>query len=433
MSARMCAWTARLDPETLATRTEGLVAQGQMDGERSIMVHDLDRMERRVAMLQGAFPPGALHAVAVKANPLVAVLERLVAAGAGLECASIEEVELSLAAGCPPKHVVFDSPAKTREELAFSLAKGLHLNLDNFDELARVAAFADDGGTGKGGGLSGHVGLRINPQVGSGTISMTSVAGRVSKFGIPLESHRAELLEAYARHDWLDGIHVHVGSQGCEMSQLVEAVVKIEAFRQEASARRSRPITEVDIGGGLPVAYKDSDRPPELEDYAAALRDRASSLYEPPTRVLTEFGRCVHAGCGWAISRVEYVKGSADAPMAVLHLGADAFMRRVYKPEDWHHDFLVLDARGRLKQGPTKPVTLVGPLCFGGDVLARDVELPAISEDDLVVVRDCGAYTLSMWSRHCSRGLPKVVGWRQGECTVLKGRETPQDVVAFWR
>ena len=107
-------------------------------------------------------------------------------------------------------------------------------------------------------------------------------------------------------------------------------------------------------------------------------------------------------------------------------------MRRVYRPQDWHHDFLVLDAHGRLKSGETRPVTLVGPLCFAGDVLARDLELPVIEAGDLVVVRDCGAYTLGMWSRHCSRGLPKVVGWRAGERSLLKRREQPRDVVEFW-
>ena len=64
----------------------------------------------------------------------------VVEAGAGLECASIEEVELSLAAGCAPERIIFDSPAKTTAELRFALERGIHLNLDNFGELERVRA-----------------------------------------------------------------------------------------------------------------------------------------------------------------------------------------------------------------------------------------------------------------------------------------------------
>ena len=85
-----------------------------------------------------------------------------------------------------------------------------------------------------------------------------------------------------------------------------------------------------------------------------------------------------------------------------------------------------------LRASSRRSVTLVGPLCFGGDVLARGLLLPPIEVGDHVVVRDCGAYTLSMWSRHCSRGLPKVVGWREAGRTVLKSAESPEDVVRFW-
>jgi diaminopimelate decarboxylase len=421
----MSVWTERLGPETLAERTALLVREGQLDDERAIVVHDLDRMVERVNLLQAAFPDNALHGIAVKANPLVAVLEVLVETGVGLECASLEEVELSLAAGCPPERIIFDSPAKTVDELTFALERGIHLNLDNFDELERVRQLNPTG--------MGHVGLRVNPQVGSGSISMTSVAGRISKFGIPIEANRQRLLDAFARHSWLDGLHCHVGSQGCEMEQLLEAVRLVEALRAETMVYRSRPVTEMDIGGGLPTAYCDADRPPEIKAYASALADAVPSLFRAETRILTEFGRAIQAGCGWAISRVEYAKHEGGEHMAVLHLGADAFMRRVYKPEDWHHDFLVLTADGQLKtEGPRRPVTLVGPLCFGGDILARDLELPEIAAGDLVIIRDCGAYTLSMWSRHCSRGLPKVVGWQESERALLKKREMPRDLVEFW-
>ena len=261
----MSGWTERLKVETLALRTAKLIEEGYLQDERAIVVHDLDRIVQRVHTLTQAFPTGTLHGIAVKANPLIEVLKVLVEAGAGLECASLEEVECCLAAGCAPDRIIFDSPAKTIEELEFALAKGLHLNLDNFEELRRVATL-------ESAGIRSHVGMRINPQVGSGSISMTSVAGRVSKFGVPLASRRQDLLDAFARHPWLDALHVHVGSQGCELEQLVEAVRALMAFRDEAMVYRSRPITQIDIGGGLPVAYRDADNPPELSRYLELLR-----------------------------------------------------------------------------------------------------------------------------------------------------------------
>jgi diaminopimelate decarboxylase len=80
-------------------------------------------------------------------------------------------------------------------------------------------------------------------------------------------------------------------------------------------------------------------------------------------------------------------------------------------------------------------VSVAGPLCFAGDVLARDVLLPPVDEGDWIVIRDVGAYTLSMWSRHCSRGIPAVIGYdpqRTQPMRLLRRGETPDDVVRYW-
>jgi diaminopimelate decarboxylase len=417
--------TERLDLDSLVRVYREARSRG-MDVEPAVLFHDMDRVRARIERLKAAYPQGTLHTVAIKANPLVEVLRAAVACGAGLEAASLEEVHLALAAGCPPDRLVYDSPAKTRAEIAEALRRGVRLNADNLDELERIAALR------RLGDSASRIGLRVNPQVGMGDIALTSVAGRRSKFGVPIEQEGA-IHAAFARYPWLTGLHVHVGSQGCALEQMVEGVRRVEALRREIQGGPGGgAIDTMDIGGGLPVAYRATDRPTSLEAYAAALRREVPTLFEPGTRLITELGRWIHAGSGWAVSRVEYVKEADGERTAVLHLGADFLLRRAYLPQDWHHDFAVLDAEGTPKGGAQLPSMLAGPLCFGGDVLARDLPLPAMSPGDLVVIRDTGAYTLSMWSRHCSRGIPAVLGVDRGEILVLRERERPEDVVAFW-
>jgi diaminopimelate decarboxylase len=136
------------------------------------------------------------------------------------------------------------------------------------------------------------------------------------------------------------------------------------------------------------------------------------------------------------VSRVEYVKpGRRGDRLAVIHLGADFLLRPVYRPEDWKHEFLVLDANGLPKSGAASPVTIAGPWCFYGDLIARDIPMPPIEAGDWVVIRDVGAYTLSMWSRHCSRVIPAVIGYdpqASGSPRILRRAETMADVVRFW-
>ena len=83
---------------------------------------------------------------------------------------------------------------------------------------------------------------------------------------------------------------------------------------------------------------------------------------------------------------------------------------------------------------PSALITVAGPPCFGGDLVARDVELPDPRPGDHIVVRDTGAYTMSMWSRHCSRALPSMLGVEgdPASFSVLKRRESIEELVRFW-
>jgi diaminopimelate decarboxylase len=393
----------------------------------SVIVHDLNRLRDRLSTLTDAFPPQTLHAIAIKANPLVEILRVCVECGTGLEAASIEEVYLALAAGCPPEKIIFDSPAKTVGEIEECLQLGIHLNVDNFGELSRIETAIATRGT------TSTIGLRINPEVNAGSISTTSVGSVGSKFGISISRDRPRIMEAFRQHAWLLGLHIHVGSQGCGVDLLCDGARKIQALRESIESETDRKVSIVDIGGGLSAAYLETDDPPSPRQYATQLTERVPALMNGDVRLMTEFGRSVQAGCGIAISRVEYVREvSDDHNMAVIHLGADFLLRPVYRSEDWKHEFLLLDQNGKLKKGVNEKVTIAGPLCFAGDILARELAMPSPKPGDWIVIRDVGAYTLSMWSRHCSRGIPAVVGYDNDEVRQLRAAESPADIVRIW-
>src|SRR5699024_12545693 len=66
------------------------------------------------------------------------------------------------------------------------------------------------------GPIPARIGIRINPQSGTGAIGSLSTATETSKFGIGLGDPgvRENLIEAYLARPWLNQIHVHSGSQG---------------------------------------------------------------------------------------------------------------------------------------------------------------------------------------------------------------------------
>ncbi len=394
--------------------------------DSAVIFQDLSFLEERVRHLQSLFPASSLHAIAAKANPLPAILETLLPLGAGVEAATIGEVFCALKSGYEPAKIVFDSPAKTRDELAFALKNGIHINADSFNELERIELLRRQIPS------ASNIGLRVNPQVGAGSISTTSVAGEYSKFGIPITEFENEIINFYKNHRWLNGIHMHVGSQGCSLGQLREAALKMTALVEKLPGT----IQWIDIGGGLPVEYDKNQPAVSMQSYVNELKAHCPELFSSRYSLITEFGRYIHVNTGWTASRVEYVKAYSGVNTAMIHVGADQFLRRCYQPEFWHHDISVADSGGRLKpMDETSEYTIAGPLCFGADIIARDIRLARIEEGDFLMIHDTGGYTLSMWSRYTSRQIPKVLGYRDDgrQFEILKDRESLEELYQFWK
>jgi diaminopimelate decarboxylase len=86
---------------------------------------------------------------------------------------------------------------------------------------------------------------------------------------------------------------------------------------------------------------------------------------------------------------------------------------------------------GRTTSATWRPVTVVGRYCEAGDVLARDVALPAdVGVGDVLAVPGTGAYHHAMASPLNLVGRPPVVGVQDGEARTLVRRESSGDLFA---
>ncbi|MFF4080523.1 diaminopimelate decarboxylase [Streptomyces sp. NPDC087218] len=384
-------------------------------GPRSPLIGllDVDGVLDAVAALNEAFagPATVQHTFAAKACGLVPVLRLLADAGMGCEVASPGELEQALAAGFPYDRIVFDSPAKTVEELEFALAHGIAINLDNFQELARVDRLL------AGREPAGPIGLRVNPQVGAGAIGAMSTATATSKFGVALRDPGAveAVTEAFAARPWLNRLHAHVGSQGCPLPLIAQGVRAAHDLAERINERLGRAqIVALDIGGGLPVNFDDEDDRPTYADYVAELRAAAPGLLDGRYALVTEFGRSLLAKSGTVATLVEYTKSAGGRRIAVTHAGAQVATRTVFMPDAWPLRVGIFDASGRPKQGPVQVVDIAGPCCFAGDLTATGRELPAVEPGDVVALYDTGAYYFSSHFSYNSLPRPAVYGYRTG-------------------
>jgi diaminopimelate decarboxylase len=371
---------------------------------------DVDGILDSVADLKAAFAGAPVqHTFAVKACALAPVLRLLAREGLGCEVASAGELALALAAGFDPGQLVFDSPAKTVDELAHALESGVAVNADSFQELERIDALL-----GRREPV-GPIGLRVNPQVGAGRVAATSTATETSKFGVTLRDRGAveAVTEAFARLPWLTRLHAHIGSLGCPPSLLAAGIAAAHELAEHINAVLGRrQVTGLDIGGGLPVGFTDDEDDPGFADYAAELRSSVPGLFDGRYTLVTEFGRALFAKNGTIASVVEYTKSAGGRRIAITHAGAQVAARAMAMPEAWPLRVLAFDAQGRPKSGPTAVHDIAGPCCFSGDLTAVGRSLPVLEPGDLVALCDTGAYSFSAHFAYNSLPRPAVHGYR---------------------
>ena len=353
----------------------------------------------------------------VKANANLGVLGTLARAGAGADIVSGGELFRALRAGFPPGRIIFSGVGKTRDELREALkAEVLMFNVESLSELRALDDVARETG------VRAPVALRVNPDVDPETHPYIATGLKTSKFGIPF----AQAHEVYAEAASLKGVEVvgadiHIGSQLTKTAPLADAVARIAAL-VKTLRERSIEIRMVDVGGGLGIRYRD-EAPPTHREYARVL---LPALRELGVTVLLEPGRSIVGNAGILLTRVLYRKETGEKTFVVV----DAAMNDLIRPAlyDAYHELQPV-AEARL-DAPRETVDVVGPICESGDFLAKDRALARTEEGDLLAVMSAGAYGSAMASNYNTRPRAVEVLVDGNRYTIVRRRETYEDLVA---
>ncbi|MCY3779848.1 MAG: diaminopimelate decarboxylase [Chloroflexi bacterium] len=375
-----------------------------------VYTYSLTRVLDNYRRLRSAFAhlSARVH-FSVKSNGGLAILRVLKDAGAGFDCVSAGEIHLALEAGARGEDIVFAGVGKTRAEIAYAISKGIGwFNAENGLELRYINDAAAEAGAD-----SVRVAPRLNPQVTAKTHPYMATGHGAAKFGLTADVIRDILAhqEAYPRLD-IAGIHMHIGSQLGDSAATLSAVDKLlELIRPWPQIRT------INLGGGLPVAYRFDEAIPSLDDFAAALASRLSG-YE----ILLEPGRSIVADAGLLVAEILYVKRQAGQVFYIV----DASMAEMIRPALYgaHHEIAPL----RKANGEMVIAQVVGPACESADVLARDRRLPLLREGDKVALLTAGAYGMAMASNYNARLRPAEVVVDGDRWWISRRRETIDDL-----
>jgi diaminopimelate decarboxylase len=360
--------------------------------------------------------PHALH-YALKANSTLAIARLLRSQGAGADANSGGEIDVALRAGFIPPQIVFTGVGKTDVELAQAIDLGVKtINAESEGELERIDAIACARQT------RARVALRVNPDVDAKSHPHISTGLKTNKFGIALDEARriARRMRERAGLDVV-GLHTHVGSQITDLDPLRRAARAVVALARELRDD-GIGIDHLDLGGGLGIPYQDQPVP-TARDYADALLPlvRDSGL-----GIILEPGRAIVGPAGALVARVIDVKRQGGGKLFVV---LDAGMTELLRP-------MLYNAYHRIEpvtQTDCPPVTcdIVGPLCETSDTLGKDRPMPSPRVGDLMAVLDAGAYGSVMASNYNRRLLPAEVMVDNGAWSVIRRRQTLDDLLAL--
>jgi diaminopimelate decarboxylase len=349
----------------------------------------------------------------VKANANPRIVSLVLEEGLDLEVVSPGEMALALAVGAPPDRIHYFGAGMTRDEMAFSRARGVGLTVDT---LAQLEAYA---GLVPGGSL----GVRLNPGAGLGHHAHVITGGPQTKFGVPVE-HAGRVRAGAARLGIrISGVHMHVGSNfldGAPMLELVDVLL--------STARLFPDLEWISIGGGFGVAYKPSDRALDLGAFGALVSARFAAfckIYGKAVTLVVEPGRYLVAKAGFLLARVSTVQQGLERTFVVTDTGFNHLIRPAMYGA--YHPILKADGADLPSSGK---VDVCGNICETGDVFQRDYALPSVEVGDVLAITHAGAYGYVMASTYNTRPLPAEVMVKGGKARIIRRRETPEALAA---
>lgn len=387
-----------------------------------LYVYSQSQIERQLKALRAAVcGVNAGIYYAVKANSNLAILKCMHDWGCGFDIVSGGELQRVLRAGGDASKIVFSGVGKHPEEIKMALKCGVKLlNIESEPELKAVENAA------KELCVAAPVALRVNPDISVDVHPYITTGLKGNKFGISREEvPRIGRAIIASRSLELIGLDCHIGSQIGDISALESAYRQLLLMAEDLRSAGAE-LKILDFGGGLAVGFSGHYEPLDLAKFSRMLRalpgiDNYEVIFEP--------GKFLVAEAGVLVTQVLYRKQDDRKSFCIV----DAGMNDLIRPSlyDAYHAIEVVSPEGQIRSSDMEIVDVVGPVCESGCFFAKSRELPRSVAGDLILIRDSGAYGMSMASNYNSRLLPaEVLVQPDGSPRLIRRRQVCDDLWA---
>jgi len=347
---------------------------------------------------------------ATKALSNISILKLIRQLGCGLDTVSIQEVQLGLTAGFEPQAILYTPNGVSFKEIEDVAKMGVQINIDNLSLLEQFGTRHP----------KTPVCIRINPHVMAGGNTNISVGHIDSKFGISIHQipHLLRIVENTSMN--INGIHMHTGSD----------ILDIDVFLNAAeilfdTARNFKNLEFLDFGSGFKVPYHDNDIETNIDELGEKLSERFNTFckeYGNDLQLIFEPGKFLVSKAGHFVTQVNVVKQTTSTVFAQVDSGFNHLIRPMLYGSHHHIENLSNPS------GKERFYSVVGYICET-DTFGSNRKISEITEGDMLVFRNSGAYCFSMASNYNSRYRPAEVLWHEGQAHLIRKRETFKDLL----
>jgi diaminopimelate decarboxylase len=386
--------------------------QAAIEFSTPLYIYHAEKIAEQYKKLNDAFSKSeARFFYACKALTNINILRYIRQLGCGLDCVSINEVNLGLKAGFAPKDILFTPNCVDLAEIIEGKDAGVNINIDNISLLEQF---------GNKFGNSYPVCIRLNPHIMAGGNFKISTGHVDSKFGISI--HQIRHIERIVKSTKIKvtGIHMHTGSE------IKDIGVFLEGLEVMFSVAAHFPALEfVDLGSGFKVPYQPGDPETDVKTLGQKVSD-AFALYQKETgkklQIWFEPGKYLVSQCGYFVVKANVIKQTPATVFVGVNSGFNHLIRPMFY-EAYHYIENISNP-----SGPERIYTVVGNICET-DTFAWDRKLNEVREGDLLVFYNAGAYGFEMSSNFNSRLKPAEIMFMNGKPQLIRKRDRFEDLL----
>lgn len=366
-------------------------------------------------------------AYAGKALLVTSVCRLVMQEGLALDVASPGELYTALKADFPASRIKMHGNFKSDMALEMALDHEVgRVVADSLTEMERLSRLAEEKGK------QADILIRVGPGIKTQTHTYIQTGQADSKFGLSIASGAAlEGIKLALRLPGLNlrGLHCHIGSQLFGLDSYARTVEMMLDFMGQVAAATGWVCDELDLGGGLGIAYTSEDAPPTVAELAEvicpALKTGVEARGMKMPKLILEPGRSIVGPAGTTLYTVGPVK---TIPGVRTYVAVDGGLSDNPRPALYEAEYTAIIAN-KANEPATTPVRVSGAHCET-DTLIPETPLQPVEEGDIMAVFCTGAYNHAMASNYNRFRRPAMVLVANGQADLIYRRDTLDDLVA---